>query len=71
MSSAGAAVLGVGFIVYAIFLIAMLVLWVYGFILFVKVTKRGIKALDIYLNEKEQNRQNNYYTNENGHSNTQ
>ena len=27
---------------------------IYGFILFVKLAKRGIKALDIYLEEKSQ-----------------
>jgi len=25
---------------------------IYGFVLFVKLAKRGIKALDIYINEK-------------------
>lgn len=28
----------------------------YGFVLFVKLAKRGIKALDIYINEKTNNK---------------
>ncbi len=29
---------------------------IYGFILFVKLANRGIKALDIYINEKANNK---------------
>jgi hypothetical protein len=29
---------------------------IYGFILFVKLANRGIKALDIYINEKTNNK---------------
>ena len=43
-------IIGIG--IYIIFVLAMLVLWIYGFILFVKLARRGIKALDIYINGK-------------------
>lgn len=33
--------------------IAMVGLCIYSFILFIKVARRGIKALDIYIYEKE------------------
>lgn len=37
---------------YVLILLGMLGISIYGFILFVKVARRGIKALDIYLEEK-------------------
>lgn len=46
-------------IVTAINLMIILVLsgiGIYGFMLFVKLAKRGIKALDIYINEKTNNK---------------
>lgn len=39
-----------------IIMIALLGVGIYGFILFVKLANRGIKALDIYINEKRENR---------------
>jgi hypothetical protein len=39
-------------IVYTIFMIAILAVGVYAFVLFIKLAKRGIIALDIYINEK-------------------
>ena len=46
-------ILGFGFgLVYIIFMLGMLGISIYGFVLFIKLAHRGIKALDIYLNEK-------------------
>jgi len=43
----------VGFgLFYLIFMLGMLGISIYGFVLFVKLAHRGIKALDIYINEK-------------------
>lgn len=43
----------VGFgLFYLIFMLGMLGISIYGFVLFVKLANRGIKALDIYINEK-------------------
>ena len=39
-------------IIHGIFILAMLGVGIYTFILFVKLANRGIKALDIYINEK-------------------
>lgn len=44
----------VPFIIRILVFIAILAMAIYSFILFVKLAKRGIKALDIYLKEKEQ-----------------
>jgi hypothetical protein len=35
-----------------VFMLGMLGVSIYGFVLFVKLAHRGIKALDIYINEK-------------------
>lgn len=46
-------------VVALINLIIVLVLFsiiIYGFVLFVKLANRGIKALDIYINEKTNNK---------------
>lgn len=40
-----------------IFYIPLLVLTIYSLVLFIKLAKRGIKALDIYI-EKNQNKYN-------------
>ena len=39
-----------------IILLGLIGLGIYGFILFVKLANRGIKALDIYINEKTNNK---------------
>lgn len=39
-----------------ILLLGLIGVGIYGFILFVKLANRGIKALDIYINEKTNNR---------------
>lgn len=45
--------LGFGFgLFYLVFMLGMLGISIYGFVLFTKLAHRGIKALDIYLNEK-------------------
>jgi hypothetical protein len=51
---------GLGIVIALIYLI-ILVIWIYVFILFVKLAKRGIKALDIYINEKTKKKLDNYY----------
>ncbi|MDR3596706.1 hypothetical protein [Clostridium sp.] len=51
---------GLGVIVVLIYLV-ILAIWIYGFVLFVKLARRGIKALDIFINEKTKKQQNNYY----------
>lgn len=38
-----------------IIILTLLGIGIYGFILFVKLANRGIKALDIYINEKTNN----------------
>lgn len=37
---------------YFVFMLGMLGISIYGIILFIKLAHRGIKALDIYINEK-------------------
>ena len=60
MATAG--VIGiVGIIIYFIFLLGILGLWIYGFILFVKLAKRGIKALDIYIDGKTVKKPSDHY----------
>lgn len=39
-----------------IIILILLGMGIYGFILFVKLANRGIKALDIYINEKTNNK---------------
>jgi len=41
-----------------IFMLAMFCVSIYTFILFVKLARRGIEALDIYINEKNKNTEN-------------
>lgn len=41
-----------------IIILVFLVIGIYGFVLFVKLANRGIKALDIYLSEKSKNNDN-------------
>ena len=43
--------LGLG-LFYIIFMLVMFGISIYGFVLFIKLAHRGIKALDIYINEK-------------------
>lgn len=38
-----------------IIILGLIVMGVYGFILFVKLANRGMKALDIYIDEKTNN----------------
>jgi type IV secretory pathway TrbD component len=59
---------GVGIVIALIYLI-IFVIWIYGFILFVKLAKRGIKALDIYINEKTKKQSNDYYISGNNNEN--
>ena len=43
----------VGFTLINLFIMLILIgMSIYGFVLFVKLAHRGIKALDIYINEK-------------------
>lgn len=37
-------------------ILGLLVMGIYGFVLFVKLANRGIKALDIYIDEKTNNK---------------
>jgi hypothetical protein len=39
-----------------IIILGLLGLGIYGFVLFIKLANRGIKALDIYINEKTNNK---------------
>lgn len=48
-------------IVFVLIYLSILAIWIYGFVLFVKLARRGIKALDIFINEKTQKQSNNYY----------
>ena len=59
---------GVGIVIGLIYLV-ILVIWIYAFILFVKLAKRGIKALDIYINEKTKKQSNDYYISGNNNEN--
>lgn len=43
---------GVVTFINLMFFLGLLVIVIYGFVLFVKLANRGIKALDIYINEK-------------------
>ncbi len=43
-------------LVYIILIIGLFGVGIYGFILFVKLATRGIRALDIYIDEKTNNR---------------
>ncbi len=44
--------------IYLIIIFGLTVLSIYALILFIKLSKRGIKALDIYLEEKNNNNYN-------------
>ena len=48
-------------LVFLIFLIVMIGLGIWGFIYFVRLANRGIKALDIYINEKSNKKSDDYY----------
>jgi len=39
-----------------IIILGLLGVGIYGFVLFVKLANRGIRALDIYINEKSNNK---------------
>ena len=39
-----------------IIILGLLGIGIYGFVLFVKLANRGIRALDIYINEKTNNK---------------
>ena len=39
-----------------IFILGLFGIGIYGFVLFVKLANRGIKALDIYIDEKTNNK---------------
>ncbi|SMC20136.1 hypothetical protein SAMN02745134_01048 [Clostridium acidisoli DSM 12555] len=47
---------GIISIINLIIILVLLGFFIYGFVLFVKLAKRGIKALDIYINEKNNNK---------------
>jgi type IV secretory pathway TrbD component len=67
MYSTGAG-LGVGIIIaiiYFIFVLFFLGLWIYAFVLFVKLAKRGIKALDIYIDGKSTKQPSHVFLNDN------
>ena len=51
--------MGASFSIIIAFYIAMIGISIYAFVLFVKLANRGIKALDIYINEKTQRDSNN------------
>lgn len=44
-------------LILLLFYIPILALGIYSFILFIKLAHRGIRALDIYIYEKERNKQ--------------
>lgn len=46
------AVVGIVSFMYVILMLGLIGIGIYGFILFVKLANRGIKALDIYISEK-------------------
>jgi hypothetical protein len=48
-------VTGIVTLINLIIIIAIMCIGIYGFILFVKLANRGIKVLDIYINEKTNN----------------
>ncbi len=47
---------GIATIINLIIVLVLLSCGIYGFVLFVKLAKRGIKALDIYISEKTNNK---------------
>lgn len=52
---ANVAIMGFFSIILLAIYLVLLGIGIYGFILFVKLANRGIRALDIYINEKENN----------------
>lgn len=56
-------------IVFVLIYLIILAIWIYGFVLFVKLARRGIKALDIFINEKTKKQSNNYYISGNNNEN--
>lgn len=55
----------IAILIYAIFILVFFGLWVYGFVLFVKLAKRGIKALDIYINGRTNKGPSDFFIDEN------
>lgn len=55
----------IGILIYIIFILVIFGLWIYAFILFVKLAKRGIKALDIYINSKTNTESSDIFIDEN------
>jgi len=67
VNSAGLGV-GVGIIIaiiYFVFVLVLLGLWIYAFVLFVKLANRGIKALDIYIDGKSNKQSSHVFLNDN------
>lgn len=58
MSYMNSGIFGVFGVLYFIFLIGMLGLSIYVMILFIKLARRGIKALDIFIDEKNRRSNN-------------
>ncbi|KOA18510.1 hypothetical protein CLHOM_34120 [Clostridium homopropionicum DSM 5847] len=50
------AMLTITYYIYIIITLGLIGMGIYGFVLFVKLANRGIKALDIYINEKSNNK---------------
>lgn len=49
-------VIGLVSVINIILILGLIGMGIYGFVLFVKLANRGIKALDIYINEKTKNK---------------
>lgn len=50
----------IGILLYLAFIIGFLILWVYVIILAIKFLRRGIRALDRYLGEEPDEKNNTY-----------
>jgi len=50
------AMIGVASFIYLIIILGFVGLGIYWMVLFVKLANRGIKALDIYINERTNNK---------------
>ena len=57
----------IGIFIYIIILLVFIGMWIFAFILFVKLARRGIKALDIYIDGKSKNNKgsSDYYIDDN------
>ena len=57
----------IGIFIYIIILLVFIGMWIFAFILFVKLARRGIKALDIYIDGKSNNNKgsSDYYIDDN------